>query len=630
MKNKLLKHVRNIIVILLISFVLEVLLMGYYACINKLYEHKHLINNTPEELDLTQFSLSGEDEWGYVYLEYNGEIKNVYNIEVIMKETSEDKYIQAVYNDSTSVMLKADEEQKIFKIYLNEATDINNFKLHYFKDVLNISDIDKIVVNGNLTYVPEVCFSMMNVLTFFVIIMVAYVGFEIYKVLKSKQINIDKGKMFLIIGFVVGTILCFTNLALRTYDEHAHFWKAYEISMGNITSDYRKSMPKSVYETVIDENGLYHIESNTYSYQDIFQQLNKGLNKEETIYIHPGTVSGLSPFSYIPQVIGIFIGRMLELNPNIIAIFGRMTNLIYYLITIFIAIKLMPKEKWKNIVIICALLPMSMMMAASLSPDSIIISTTILAISYVLHLKYKKDKIKLKNIIIFGILCMIPTICKIVYFCIAFLFFTIPKDKFKNTKQYLLSFLLVVCIISIPYLLWNKIPKNDNAIVIRSNQKEQTYFTLSDPMRDLYTAGNTLYKNTEEYIFTSIGGWYTPNIISCVYILMILMATFGKDGGQKEDDIKLLKKDIIIISIICLLIIAMIFGALYVGFTRSMYTIVEGVQGRYFLPILPLILILFESDKIKYNIKNARLKYLIVTLILYIPSILNIIEHFNR
>lgn len=635
MKELIKKHIKNVIIILIISIIIQLLLMVYNICIHKLYEYKHLINNTPIEIDIQNCNLSEPDEWGYVYLQYNGEISDVNNIELVMKQQMDDKYIRLICEDNDNVlMLKSDKEQKVYKTYMNKQINIKDFKICYHKDDLQLNDIDKLIVNDNLYYMPEVEFSTTNLIIIFSIIITFYIAVQFYYILQTKELKISKGKLFLIIGSVIGCVFCFTNLVLRTYDEHAHFWRAYEISAGKLTSNSNKALPKSIYDIVIDENGTYRIEKNSYKYSNVLSHIQDKLKPENSVKISAGTVSTLSPFSYFPQATGILIGRLLQLNPYIIAILGRITNLIFYLLLVFWAIQLMPKEKWKNILMVCALLPMSMEIAASLSPDAIIISTMYLAISYLLHLKYVKKKSGIKETIIFGILCLIPSMCKIVYIFIAILFFTIPKEKFEKQKQKILYFILIMCIILIPYFSWNIIPKQGE-IAIRTNQTEQIYFTLSDPMRDLETGVNTLYNyiingENENYVFTMIGGWFTPYIIDFVFLGILLFATFCKNKkNNNKSDIQLENKDKILILIISLLIILMIFAGLYTGYTRSCYTIVEGVQGRYFLPILPLLLILIEKDKIQYSIEKIRIKYLVLSILLYIPPVITMIEHFK-
>lgn len=628
MKAQMKKWIKVVIIILLISIALEVLLLGYNALIKKLYSAKHLINNETISLNIEDFVVSEPDEYGYVYLQYNQEIPNLYNVEMTMKETCEDKYIRVLYNDNNTLMLKSNKEQTKFKAYINEV-NVNNLQISFQEGTINTEDIESMALNANIDYLPENVFSFIHILILFIILMIGYLIFKYGKNWIKSISKIKKENLFLIIGVTLGIILSFLNLPLRSYDEHAHFWKAYEVSMGNFTSNPNKgTIPKTVYSTVIDENGLYHIENNTYSYQEVLETIDEGINPEDGTYINPGTVSNLSPFSYLPQAIGILIARIMHLSPTLIAIAGRITNLIAYLLCIYFAIKLMPKEKWKNILIVVALLPMSLVIGASLSPDAVIISVLTFAIAYVLNLKYVKDKITIKNIIILAILFMIPAICKIVYILAAGLFFILPKSKFKNKKEYYAFALIMFLIIAIPILIWNTLTKDIVQTAIRTNQPEQIYFTLSDILRDLYTAGNTLYNNTEEYMYTMIGGWFTPYIVDFVFIVFLLFVTFHKD--ETQSNIKFDKKDKIIISIILLAIIALIFGGMYVGFTRAEYTIVEGVQGRYFIPILALILILFESNRISLKLFYKKVVYFISLIVLYIPSLLIIFERFNQ
>ena len=123
-------------------------------------------------------------------------------------------------------------------------------------------------------------------------------------------------------------------------------------------------------------------------------------------------------------------GRILQLSPMIIFYLGRLTNLFMYIALVFMAIKIIPSEKWKMIIMMIALFPMSMNLAATVSPDTVILGTSLLAIAYAMHLKFESKTITFKNIIIFGILCMIPTVCKVVYFPLCLLVFLFPKEKF--------------------------------------------------------------------------------------------------------------------------------------------------------------------------------------------------------
>ena len=97
-----------------------------------------------------------------------------------------------------------------------------------------------------------------------------------------------------------------------------------------------------------------------------------------------------------------------------------------------------------------------------------------------------------------------------------------------------------------------------------------------------------------------------------------------------DNDIKgkLKKYQIFWISITILAIIGLIFTSLYVQWTYVGNNSILGVQGRYFLPILPLIMLLIASKiKIKslYEEKNVNKFVAISIMVLHIYTILQIL-----
>lgn len=629
-KQEILKIFKILIILFLVAVLLETAIFGYNRVINKVYEKKHLIGNQTIELNINELEISDVDEYGYVSISYNKKIQNVSNIELVTKEKNQDLYVRLQWNGKESFMPKYNKEQTIFKAYLDERSNIDGFKIVYYANQLSKDNIENIIVNDNLNYIDKKDFSILNICIFYALFIIYYGVFILYKRLKSKEKDFNRIKVFLTLGSIIGIISCFINVPLSKFDEHAHFWRAYEISNGTIISGYKSKNPQSIFDIVIDKNGTYQIEDRA-SYNNFFNALKIKLNSNEISERLVGATSGLSPISYVPQVIGIFIGRILKFNPLIIAIMGRITSLIFYLICISISIKMMPKEKWKDILVVVALLPMSMYIAASLSPDNVIICVMTLALSFVLKIKYGEEKVKIIDAIIFGIFVMIATLCKEVYLPIILLFLLIPIDKFKNSKQKILYFLLAVLIVFGIKFAWSRVPVMPGEIALSPNMTEQINFVLSNPIRDAFIAINTLETNTSEYYSTMIGGWNTSTILVSAFSVIIVLVTFGDNyNDKKENNIELNKIDRFVLLIINLIIITLIFGGLYVTWSRAQSMIVDGVQGRYFLPILPYLLIMIENNKIKYNFKNKNKKYFLLIILLYIPIIIGTIQYFNK
>ena len=89
------------------------------------------------------------------------------------------------------------------------------------------------------------------------------------------------------------------------------------------------------------------------------------------------------------------------------------------------------------------------------------------------------------------------------------------------------------------------------------------------------------------------------NVISLVCLIILLLALF-----REENKIKINKKEKVFIIGIAIIMISIIFLSLYLQWTATKYKIaykyIEGVQGRYFIPIAALLI--FINKKIKFDI----------------------------
>ena len=216
--------------------------------------------------------------------------------------------------------------------------------------------------------------------------------------------------------------------------------------------------------------------------------------------------------------------------------------------------------------------------------------------------------------------------CKMVYFPLLLMIFLIPLKLFKDRKQKILFFGIIVFIVAFVWILWQRMPAPISEVSISTSPTEQLYFTLSDPLRDLYTLGNTIWNNTDGYIGSMLGGWNSPYAIMCLFGLVLLIATFG----NTNESISLKKGEKIFITLLCISVMVLIYAGLYITWTRAQYTIAQGIQGRYFLPILLVLLMVIENDYITLKIRNLSVKYIIITILLYIPVWTNTIQYFSK
>lgn len=436
-------------------------------------------------------------------------------------------------------------------------------------------------------------------------------------------------KLFLIIAIPIGLLFMFFLPLGQIPDDSSHFARAYSITEGYLVSPVDENnygyapMPKKVI-TVSTYNGDKRLEKNvtniTAKYDD------------EIINTSFTNTSIYSFIVYIPQTIGIIIGRILHLPISLIAYMGRLFNFIVYLILIYYSIKLLPFLK--KYAVFVALIPIAMQEATSLSSDGLTMGISCFLVSYILYLKYTKlDKITKKEYLMLAISTIVCSLCKIVYFPLVLLIYIIPSDRFKSNKDKIIKLSIILLLCLIINGTWTLYATRYLAEVKPGiNSPEQFKYIMSDPFNYIKIIINTTKKEALEYIYEMMGGRLSLlNVSTKTYypklsIIMMLFLIFTNRLTKR----KISNLDKYLSLIIVIAVIGLIFSSLYVQWTPLKNVIIEGVQGRYFIPILMLIPIIFmkgknSEDEYEINLKGKDTRYIFSFLIFQIINAITFI-----
>lgn len=267
-------------------------------------------------------------------------------------------------------------------------------------------------------------------------------------------------------------------------------------------------------------------------------------------------------------------------------------------------------------------MPMMLQEAASLSADALTIGMSFFLISYVLHIKHDKEKVDRKDKIILSIFSIVMSLCKIVYLPICLILFLIPFSKFKSKKDKYINIISLAIIVVFINLFWLKI---SSSYLIEFNvgvsSIDQVKFILMHPIDYIKIFYQSLYNNITLYVYNIIGFslCYFDVNLSYLYIFMYLfmiIIVFVLDNTKKIDKWDKWMQAFIIVSTV-----ALMFTSLYVQWTPVGASIIDGVQGRYFIPLLLPIMIItnfkgIESFKNKDNFITV-ISYLIILMNVY-------------
>lgn len=440
---------------------------------------------------------------------------------------------------------------------------------------------------------------------------------KLITLLNNIQERVKIHYLFLIIAIPFGLYWSVLLPPFQAPDEGVHVFRAYEISEGHFisrqvdgkTGNY---LPESINE-FIEVSGIgnipFHYDIKVDPGQ--FDEAKKiHLSKERTFFIFPSSAI-YSPIPYLPQALGIFLGRALDLPIYYIFLLARWFNVIFYSLLCFFAIKFIPKLKM--LLFVLALMPMTIHQVSSFSADASTFGFAFLLSAYIFRLIFSPDieKISWKEITILLILTVGLTLCKSAYFSFFLLGFLIPVSKFLNRKKYWFYNILISIANPLFLFIWLQLV---NKTEMPTNPADQIKVILLHPLSYLKKMIGTFIYDDAIYIqFFGVFGWIDtpiPYIISFLLIVLLTIAFTSETRLKDENKETYIRGTLLFIFF--LMQAAIVVTMLYVAYPQTNPKMVVGVQGRYFIPIF---LILAFGIYVIYPVLKNRLTFYILVVV---------------
>ena len=421
--------------------------------------------------------------------------------------------------------------------------------------------------------------------------------FLVYLMYKKK---VSLEKMFLMVAIPLGLLFLILIPVGQIPDEHSHFARTYEMSMGYLmTEKTGRDLPQEVTLSLTSDKG-------SGNYSKIIENIQKKNSGNIWHYVFINTAV-YNFVCYTPQTIGVLIGKIFHAPILLDAYLGRLTNFICWLVLIYLAIKYIPFAKKQLILII------NIQQAISLSPDALTYSAVVFLIAYTLHLAYTKKEIFKKDYLILSILCIVVSLCKIVYMPVCLILFIIPKEKFKNLKDKNIKIISLALVVVIINLLWLKVASGFLAETNSGvNPDLQKTWILTHPFSYIKVIIYSIRSNYKFYLSSMMGQSLellnvnvSPFYPAMAFIGLIILTILDRFTNS----ILKVKDKILIIGIFASVML-LIFTSLYIQWTPLKANIIDGVQGRYILPILCLVPLMFlkrKENKYDLNFNNLNI-----------------------
>ena len=401
------------------------------------------------------------------------------------------------------------------------------------------------------------------------------------------QKEIKEEKLFLYIVPIIMILFLVGIPSWKNSDEPMHWYRIYDITQGNF---YTKTIDGLAVGILPIEIVNYHnydseLDIKYSSFSELYK--NKISKDGEKYIIELSTTAVYHPIQYMPQVIGTFIADIFTDRPFIMMYATRIANMIFSLIILYFSIKIIPFGK--KIMLLLTCIPVAASGFASMSPDAMTISMSYLFISYVLKIFNDKDnKIRWQEKIALVLMEIVVALILI-----------LPKEKYHSRKEQIATCAIIIGAAIITNLLWLEFSSHYLVEYKSGSSIVQLNKLLTHPLQYLqnliYTINYCARVYLEQLFGVGVGADLHISLYTTLPVIIFIMYIF-LSITDKEIKNKLNTYQKVIISLIFLAITGLIFTSLYIQWTPVNFKIIAGVQGRYFLPILPLLSLLIGSS----------------------------------
>ncbi len=334
-----------------------------------------------------------------------------------------------------------------------------------------------------------------------------------------------------------------------------------------------------------------------------------------------------TPLVYVPQALGMTLGRLLRVNGFGLLYLGRLFNLICFAAVGSMAVKRLPFGK--GAVTAAALLPMSLHLAASFSYDAMLIALGTYITAVCADLAWRAPRVRARDAAALAAAAAIMGPCKMVYGVMLGLCLLIPVRRFGGWKAWILSAAAVLGAYGIAMAVVNLgtvayYTGSGSSYVAWAGEEGYTFQELLHrPLHVLQMCYNTLAWEGETLFSGMLGEALgnmdpvlnTPYAVLLAMTAVIVVLALKKPG----EEIWVTMGQRLWIWLLGLACLGALMFSMLLAWTPASATKIKGVQGRYLLPILPSLLLTIRNSRVvRTGVEDAGLLFAMAAMNAYV------------
>ena len=297
---------------------------------------------------------------------------------------------------------------------------------------------------------------------------------------------------------------------------------------------------------------------------------------------------------------------------------GRLCNLLLFVFITGLSLNVMPYGK--HVTAMVMLLPITLQQAASASYDPMLIAGIVLFIAMILRASEEGVKNWYMLVALLVLALFIAVTKGGVYMPLCVLIFAVHywftegiRIK-KSVLGVIAAVLILGAVVAAGYPIY-RVFMNGGAV-----RESEALYTFSDilasPFKVICLFWNTIFVKSQIHVAGLLGGklsWLDVSIkwpfLLAFFVILLMLANTENDKFSGN------RKLSVFLIVTMVFSVGLIMSSMLVGFTTLSATSIQGLQGRYYLPLFPAMFFFAKTDMVdvkKYQAGKLEFTFLIL------------------
>lgn len=418
-------------------------------------------------------------------------------------------------------------------------------------------------------------------------------------------------QVWVYLGLAFGGLLLAITPPFQAPDEQVHFYRAFQVSDGGFVAEKRDGRSGGwIPESLLAVNAAFvnlqfHPEART-TVGAILVAFSVPLDRSMRRFVGFENTTVQTPISYLPQSLGLSLGKAFDLGPLTLLYLGRGANLITSLLITLLAIRAAPVFKW--VFALLALMPMAVFQMASVSADAFTNAVSLLFTAMILRLALTESAVDARALAALLVTSVFLSLAKLAYAVLILLFLAVPVSRLGGRRRYLAVFAALVSLNVAALGGWVFVMKDVYVPITwmgHVDPAEQLRWIAANPMHfagmllDRFSGANA--GALWDLMVGRILGWLdTPiPLISIKSYQFVLIATALFDS---RSEIRVGARTKIVALAVLIVGLATIGTMVFLQGHPVGANYVADIHGRYLIPLSPLLLLLLYNRTLRASV----------------------------